>query len=195
MSNIKAELKKLPIKDALELLTNNVKDSNNFIMIQARYNGLQNQNMLGTISSDNYETQMSRIRASIIHFIDELDEDDLQRVKNKLEDNEVIELTAKKEVEDKMANETSDKTEKILFCASNPSKLAQLNVYKEYYELASNINSKEKNFELVQIENTTPNGFIEAVISHKPDYVHFAGHGVETDKEKQKLAEELEVPF
>ena len=68
---------------------------------------------------------------------------------------------------------------KILFLAANPESTRRLNLEKEAREIqeALDISELAKEFELIQKWEVRPKDFRRALLKHKPDIVHFSGHG------------------
>lgn len=197
----KQQLKQMPIKTLLDLLTDTVEESNAFIMLKSRHSALKNNEMMGIISAEGFNLERNKIMNSLFYYVDELSDRDMDAINQKLNPNdEKILINQEKGSVDieKDVEKEKNETKKILFCASTPAQLSKLNVYKEYYELASKINNdtaKGNKFVLTQMDNTTPGEFIEKIIAEQPDYLHFAGHGARTDEDKKRLSEELDIEF
>lgn len=65
----------------------------------------------------------------------------------------------------------------VLFLGSNPSDLAQLQLEKEFVQISKRLQNNTDQFELRAEWTVNGKELQEAILTHKPDIIHFAGHG------------------
>lgn len=63
---------------------------------------------------------------------------------------------------------------KILFIASNPVNTPKFQLEKEYLEIRKIFNAKRKNFEVIELFNTTLDGLFEIIRIEKPEILHIS---------------------
>ena len=76
-------------------------------------------------------------------------------------------------------NRENSKKIKILFFASNPDNTSKLKLDEEIHEIYKKIQSSEyrDNLELVSLWAVRPDDLLQELNVHKPQIVHFSGHG------------------
>ena len=68
---------------------------------------------------------------------------------------------------------------KVLFLSANPAKTKRLQIDKEIREIQAKIRSAEYRdaFEFIPRLAARPDDLVQALLEHKPEIVHFSGHG------------------
>ncbi len=90
-----------------------------------------------------------------------------------------VELLIRKKVEiikeELLSDDNQSKKPKILFLASNPSNLAQLQLHKEFFKVFVEVQEVEFALRVEWAVNT--DDLQTAILKHKPRIIHFSGHG------------------
>ena len=66
----------------------------------------------------------------------------------------------------------------ILFLASNPSETSRLQLEKEFARIHSRVQDSASELKLFSEWAVTPGRLQEAILKHRPNIIHFSGHGV-----------------
>lgn len=78
-----------------------------------------------------------------------------------------------------MSSSTREK-QTILFLAANPKNSTPLDLTREVKEIEAGLERSQKRdkFQLEQVWAVTPADVQRAMLDHKPQIVHFSGHGM-----------------
>lgn len=148
----------------------------NLVLLSGRWYNLQGEKLQGSISSENAETRENQIRLTAKHYA--------THIKPHWEidyDLKVIETPIA--TPPNGADKNGDTSTKIILCLSaNPSNSDRLASDIEIRDIENILRkgSGRDNFILVPKGAVTVGDFRQAVLDHKPDIIHFSGHGTET---------------
>lgn len=70
-----------------------------------------------------------------------------------------------------------DARKTVLFLASNPSATAKLQLEKEFVRISMGIQEGANDLKLVSEWAVQPNDLQQAILKHRPNIIHFSGHG------------------
>lgn len=167
MSTKKAEIQNLVanarIGEALDLLhklaveKNDIELQQNIITIRLRYTKIKQQENLGIVTYTEALRELSFISHTILELL------------NKTENNN--------QIVDNKTLEHNENAKKILFLASNPTDTGKLQLEKEFVRVSQSLQDGTENVKLVAEWAITPNDLQIALLKHKPQIVHFSGHG------------------
>ncbi len=141
------------IRDALVALRNwassaDDKDLLNTInAIEARFHSLRKNEMMGIIDFSTSRRELAIIIRDILECAKEISDNSNVREKT------------------------------ILFLASNPSETSKLQLETEFARISKEIQDGNKNLKLVSEWAVTPANLQKAILNHRPNFIHFAGHG------------------
>lgn len=140
------------------------------IGLSARYHQLQRQKMSGLVPDGEAQIKENQITHSVLELID--------RIREEVEEGGIPEQTGTpKEI---VAQEkAAAKKTKILFFAADTMNQTQLQVHKEVREIEDALidGDKGEQFELIIERAGTPDDFMQKLLRHRPEIVHFSGHG------------------
>lgn len=156
------------VKDALDVFlswaieNNDGQLQNSLIMVQAKLARLKQQENLGIIQFSDSLREQAIITNSILEFLSQI----------------------KETGSDKLGSfpESSDSRKVILFLASNPSETSKLQLEKEFSRIFNGIQEGTKDLKLVAEWAVTPGGLQQAILKHRPNILHFSGHGTADEK-------------
>jgi len=182
MNNLESVLRhvqKGQLRQALEILSawitaNPTKDGEVdklIIGLSARYHQLQRQKMSGMIPDGEGQIKQNQITYNVLELVQELQKKEEVVRGGHQEDHQTSATVA----EEKAAA----KKTKILFFAADAMNLTQLQVQKEVREIEDGLYDGRKGdqFELIIERASTPDDLMEKLLLHRPEIVHFSGHG------------------
>lgn len=79
----------------------------------------------------------------------------------------------------------------VLFLASNPSDTARLQLDKEFRIVSKELQDEQDIFNLRQVFELTADKLHEAMMTEKPEVLHFSGHGLKTKIEEENMGGSL----
>ena len=136
-----------------------------------------------------YSINIKRLLKGSIIIVVEGTEEGWDRLKKFFNENDGFKLAGHNII--KISRELEKEVEKInrsnviLFLASNPSNLARLQLEKEFVRVSSSLQETENEFKLVAEWAVTPNSLQMAILKNKPRIIHFSGHGEKSKNEKE----------
>ena len=167
MSDIQNQIRALISKNRLEQALQELMDwstthkdselQNGLATLQLRFERVKQQERLGILSYTDALKEQSFIAHSILDMV--------QRLEQKPE-RAILPGTA-----------AGNKRKTILFLASNPSDEAKLQLEKEFLRISSSLQEGVIEYKLVVEWAVTPNKLQKAILKHKPNLIHFSGHG------------------
>lgn len=166
------------IKDALDVFhrwavaKNDGQLQNSLILIQSKFNRLKQQENLGIIQFSESLREQAIITNSILEFLNQITETEASSAGT--------------------VPEADDSRKVILFLASNPSETSKLQLEKEFTRIFNGIQEGSKDLKLVAEWAVTPGHLQQAILKHRPNIIHFAGHGV---SEKQGSGSDRDIVF
>lgn len=155
------------VKDALEVFMswavehNDGQLQNSLILVQSKLARLKQQENIGIIQFSDSLREQAIITNSILELLSQIKETGSGPDK----------IPALK-----------DSRKVILFLASNPSETSKLQLEKEFVRIFNGIQEGNKDLKLVSEWAVTPGGLQQAILKHRPNIIHFAGHGVSEKK-------------
>lgn len=167
-NQIRGLIAKSKLEQALDQLiqwctTNNDSDHlNTFILLKANVEKIKQQERLGILNFSDSLSQRALISNSILDILKDA------------ETSLVVPQDPHKPTQN-----TATKTKKILFLASSPADLARLKLEKEFVRLSSSLQDGIVEYKLVAEWAVTPSSLQKAILKHKPNIIHFSGHGEE----------------
>lgn len=173
MSDIQSKVRDFITQNKLELALNELinwsvvnKDfelQNNIIVLKSRYERVKQQERLGILNYTDALREQAFMASSILDIVQRLEQ------------------FPEKQILPEDGNVTKRKT--ILFLASTPSSEAKLQLEKEFVRISSSLQEGTIEYRLVAEWAVTPNELQKAILKHKPNFIHFSGHGKEGDGE------------
>lgn len=166
------------VKDALDVFhrwavaKNDGQLQNNLILIQAKFNRLKQQENLGIIQFSELLREQAIITNSILELLSQVNESEPDHERD--------------------IPDTEDNRKVILFLASNPSETSKLQLEKEFVRIFNGIQEGSKDLKLVSEWAITPSDLQQAILKHRPNIIHFAGHGA---SEKQGNGSDRDILF
>lgn len=88
-------------------------------------------------------------------------------------------------------NFITGKRKNVLFLASNPSDTARLQLDKEFRIVSKELQDEQDKFNLRQVFELTADKLHEAMMTEKPEVLHFSGHGLKTKIEEENMGGSL----
>jgi hypothetical protein len=169
-------------KEALEILSDYTKqhdlDTRDLVLLtQASFNRHDNEHKKGVLSRDNYNVAMARVGGNITDVLKELPKDAVIIVEEvPVEPVATVIETAREIVPDAIP---AAGVRKILFMKANPQDTVPLNLDGELRKVKDALESStlRDKFELITEEAVQIHTITKALQKHKPDIVHFSGHG------------------
>ena len=173
MANLKTEVRQLISDNQLESALQRVSEyaestddnelSTQMVLLKSRYSRAKQNELLQIMTY----TESLRERAVISHSLMDI----VNRIR-------LVEEPEGKE------GKAIDKPKKegqkvILFLASNPIDYGRLQLEKEFVLISTRLQDRKDKFRLYVEWAETPRDLQKAMIKHKPNYVHFSGHGRE----------------
>lgn len=149
--------------------------SNQIILVQSKYNRLAKERMM--MSPTQYDTSIAQVNYSITQIVDELP-DTGNEVSLPQEKPTSIHVDAP--VINEPVNPTPATAKRtILFMKANPQDTVPLNLDAELRKVKNALESSTNRdqFELITEEAVQIHTITKALQKHKPDIVHFSGHG------------------
>jgi hypothetical protein len=156
------------VKDALDVFlswaveNNDGQLQNSLIMVQAKLARLKQQENLGIIQFSDSLREQALITNSILEFLSQIKENGSEKIGG--------------------FPESNDSRKVILFLASNPSENSKLQLEKEFSRIFNGIQEGTKDLKLVAEWAVTPGGLQQAILKHRPNILHFSGHGAADEK-------------
>lgn len=151
---------------------------NTAAMLTARHNQLQRAQRMGTISYSEENISRNQINFALLEFLDEL---------GQAEGSDTSEATiteppttgvkgAKKTIQQLLQGQEPIK---ILFLAANSLDGGSLRLDKEMRAVDQVLDRStyRDQFKLIKVTAATVGDLLQALLKHKPQFVHFAGHG------------------
>ncbi|MEA5622447.1 CHAT domain-containing protein [Nostoc sp. UHCC 0251] len=168
LTNIKNLIQQSDLQNAISQLveiTNECSSRyhNEVIVHTANVKDLLESERKGILSTEEIRREKNRLVYGILNLINEIEQE-----------------IAKKDSSDKIANTKSqDKTIKILFLAANPSDITRLKLDEESRSIDQALRQSEfrDKFEVIQHWAVRVSDLQGILLRHKPDIVHFSGHG------------------
>ena len=141
---------------------------NDVILQSANFQSVQTDEHRGISSGEDIKREKKRIVFALLELIDNIDKEGL----------------IKENTRNKDTSKDSNKVIKILFLASNPLDTQPLKLDEEMRELDFALRKSEfrDNFDLIQHWAVRVKDIQELLLRHKPDIVHFSGHGSEASE-------------
>lgn len=167
MSTVNSKIRELISENKLEKALNELlnwstgnNDSDlrdNIILLKSRYERVKQQERLGIVNYTEALREQSFIGSTLLDLI--------QRIKHGSEE--------------KIRNEETSNLERktILFLASAPTDEAKLQLEKEFVKISTSLQEGIIEYRLVAEWAITPNALQHAILKHKPNFIHFSGHG------------------
>ncbi|MEZ4776944.1 MAG: CHAT domain-containing protein [Bacteroidia bacterium] len=152
-------------------LENNVSQS--MILLEGRFNSLNRQVRMGTISYAESSVEKSRIVYGLIGLLDEI----------KSGTGSTTNTSSQTPVNQPQTNTTTVTTQtKILFLASNPGETGRLRLDKEYRDIEEGLRraTNRDKFKLSSRLAVRTKDLSRAMLEETPQIVHFSGHGVKS---------------
>lgn len=167
MSNIQSNVREYISQNKLELALNELinwstvnKDfelQNNLIVLKSRYERVKQQERLGVLNYTEALREQSFMASSILDMVQRLEQSPEKTT---------------------LPEEDVDRQRKtILFLASTPTDEAKLQLDKEFVRISSSLQEGIIEYRLVAEWAITPNALQKAILKHKPNFIHFSGHG------------------
>jgi hypothetical protein len=166
------------IKDALDVFhrwavaQNDGQLQNSLILIQGKFNRLKQQENLGIIQFSESLREQAIINNSILELLSQIKETGASPTG--------------------AVPDADDSRKVILFLASNPSETSKLQLEKEFTRIFNGIQEGSKDLKLVAEWAVTPGHLQQAILKHRPNIIHFAGHGA---SEKQGSGNDRDIVF
>lgn len=134
------------------------------INLLARYNQLVRRRIAGVIADSEMQISENQVRFLALELMDAL------------KDEKEIDSPPDSGPE---SPEAEVKRTKILFFGAEPSDQVRLKVDAEVRKIEDALYDSRflNRFELVKSSATRPDDFMKMILRHKPEFVHFAGHG------------------
>jgi hypothetical protein len=168
------------VREALEALSAYVKGldrytENDLLMQTANFNRNHRDYHNGMITKDNYEIVMARLNYALTQIIERLPE----------QGNEVeADLTPPPDPDRNANNDKNERTptaeiRKILFLSANPKDQVNLRLGEELRKVKDGLeaSTQRDKFDLVSEPAVRIATITKAMQKHKPEIVHFSGHG------------------
>jgi len=166
MSDIQSNIREYISQNKLELALNELinwsktnKDfelQNNLIVLKSRYERVKQQERIGILNYTEALREQSFMASSILDIAQRLDQSQ----------------------EDTISQEgVNNERKTILFLASTPTDQAKLQLEKEFVRVSSSLQEGLIEYRLVAEWAITPNELQQAILKHKPHFIHFSGHG------------------
>lgn len=161
------------MKEALKVLGQLLPShqQNSLILLQGRFNGLNNKEGMGIISSSDAGIERNRITAAVLSLLEELPADGGE---DNVNDVNIVAGGAEAQAEP-----STQKT--ILFAAANPTDQARLQTGKEFRVINEEMTkgSKRDNYSFLQPQLAVQINDLTRAFKQKPTVIHFSGHGEE----------------
>lgn len=163
---VKDLIKKGKLSEAIDFLAKEARKhgdeeiENQIILLSGQLAKLTRDSNLGLVTRQIAQQGEVRISLSILDIIDDV--------------NWLDKPSTQPEV--KKSFDPNQKTV-ILFLASNPSDMAQLQLEKEFVQISKSLQNNANNFELRAEWAVSGPELQQAILTHKPTIIHFAGHG------------------
>lgn len=171
--NVQGLIVKVKTKEALELIkrfiknsTHNYEQLENAVLMQlAALNGVGQQKMNGIISDDDYNRTIAKVNYATLGIANQIDEDDVSS----------FDTTSKPRGNSQLGQEKI----KILFLSANPEKTSHLRLNKEIRYVKNGFTSAtlRDKFEFISEPAVTVPDITKAIMTLRPQIVHFSGHG------------------
>jgi hypothetical protein len=81
----------------------------------------------------------------------------------------------------------------VLFLASNPSDTAKLKLSEEFQIVSRELQDEQDIFNLRQVFGLTADKLHQAMLTEKPDILHFSGHGLKSKIEEESMGGSLSM--
>ena len=167
MSKIQSNVREYITQNKLELALDELinwstvnKDfelQNNLIVLKSRYERVKQQERLGILNYTEALREQSFMASSILDIVQRLEQSPDKKI---LPEEEV-----------------NNPRKTILFLASTPTNEAKLQLDKEFVRISSSLQEGIIEYRLVAEWAITPNALQQAILKHKPNFIHFSGHG------------------
>ncbi len=162
------------LKEALQALSDYVKGRNSYLendlLLQtSSFNGNEKDREKGVITGEDYKMGKARTRNNLTQIMGRLPE----------EGNEVVIQTSELNITTSSHPKSENGIRKILFLAATPEDQVQLNLGKEFRKIKTQL-SAAKHRNKFKVENEMAvriSDITQAMQDHKPQIVHFSGHG------------------
>ncbi len=159
---------------ALNELCNYLQDKdkdlhNQALMQKSAYTRTSRDASMGLLSFSEANQAYARVNAGVLGILNQIrDGVDLQGG------------NATQSTNSSNSNQNDNKKIKILFLASNPSDTGKLALTDEFQKIYDKLQNGKKfdNFQLFQKFAVTSQELLSVIIQHKPDIIHFSGHGL-----------------
>jgi hypothetical protein len=135
---------------------------NNLIILKSRLERVKQQERIGILNYTEALREQSFVASSILDIVQRIE----QAPKTKILEKE----------------ELNNERKTILFLASSPSNQAKLQLDKEFVRISSSLQEGIIEYRLVAEWAITPNALQQAILKHKPNFIHFSGHGEAGDE-------------
>ena len=146
--------------------------TNMLIILQSQYNGMRKLDSTSQVTTTEAFTTYSRITSALLDILNENAFDDIPPP----EDADGVDP-------DPPVPEQERGT--ILFLASNPTDTGKLQLEKEFVRISQSLQEGEIDYKLVVEFAVQPGELQQALIKHKPNIIHFSGHGEASSREKR----------
>ena len=134
----------------------------NLIILKSRYERVKQQERLGIMNYTDALKEQSFMAHSILDFVQRLDKSEGKS--------------------DIYEENNMDKRKTILFLASNPTNQAKLQLEKEFVRISTSLQEGVIEHRIVAEWAVTPNALQQAILKHRPNFIHFSGHGEDGDQ-------------
>jgi len=143
---------------------------NQLIHVQGRFARLKQQENMGIIQFSDSLREQAIITNSILDMLNQYKDSDPNAGEK--------------------VKPPSDTRRTILFLASNPSETAKLQLEKEFVRISVGIQEGASELKLVSEWAVKPGDLQQAIIKHRPNIIHFSGHGASA---KEGAGRECEI--
>lgn len=155
---------------------------------------------MGTIDNNAMRMITAQINSGLLELLKELpdltDNDDVITVTKTIHTNthDNKDLTISQTFVDNLPPIMKVATKKnVLFLASNPSDTARLQLDKEFRIVSQQLQNEQDNIKLRQVFELTADKLHQAMLTEKPEILHFSGHGLKSRIEQESLGGSLSV--
>ena len=132
------------------------------IALKSRFTSLRKKRIRGTISSQEEGRETNQI---VYNLLDLIDSTESETGSTSVKDSSSI-----------SPKDSPDLIKTILFLTANPSETAKLDLDREFAKISHNLQDNH-GFDLKSEWNVTIDDLQESLLKHKPQIIHFSGHG------------------
>jgi hypothetical protein len=165
--------------------------ANNLVLLKSRYSALKRNENLGMIDFGEASRNRAQITNSILQMLGDVNENGTKQPINITQgtgDGKTV-TTPTPAVSGTGNGNIAKK--KILFLASNPSDTGRLQLDQEFRQVYQSLKEGRDDFDLDVEWAITASDLQRVVLKHRPNIIHFSGHGEKSQIETKKGAGNL----